>query len=340
MQTLNIFFGIASLLGFIATSVQVYFTLDKIEPIKNEIEFYDQFRQVFLTLSGGILALIVCFIVLVFYHSRTTKKLTKDLGTLPLDKERLEQEKKLETQANVIASKYTHNILHDHRYVLWQFDEIITNMQASEEDVSAGEIEKTLESFHRFMIKLLDNLVAYFNFITQDDCAACIKVLNEKKKVKTFFRDSLNYRFRSRSDLKQDDSPFIYSVSDNTAFYVISNDGFKDTTFFCDDLVKMKEDGKYNNANPQWETLYRACAVVPIRRKLKENRSNMSKLLGFICVDNLKGGFEREEFRDFLSSFGDLVYNLFEKYDQIAAAAVKKGVENERLQVYKSWDDR
>ena len=177
----------------------------------------------------------------------------------------------------------------------------------------------------------------YFSSITQDRCATCIKILNEQGKIQTFFRDPISHRSRKKSDYNQDGTRFIYKLADNYAFDIITDEKFKQTTFICDNLKDFKE---YKNTNPSWQKCYNACAVVPIQTRLlgTQGGGNKHHLLGFICVDNFKGGFESSEVKDLLSGYGDILYNVFVKYDKIVYTGATKGVTNERVKIYTCWN--
>ena len=78
--------------------------------------------------------------------------------------------------------------------------------------------------------------------------------------------------------------------------------------------------------------------MVPIQIKLDPVK-NKHLIIGFICVDNSKGGFETIETKDFLLAFGDILFNLFLKYDEFTKVAIEEGVKNDRIQIYTNWND-
>ena len=62
--------------------------------------------------------------------------------------------------------------------------------------------------------------------------------------------------------------------------------------YACDDLKKEQQAGKYKNKNPEWEKYYNATLVVPIgplRIGKSAPADDEAGVIGFICVDNLKG---------------------------------------------------
>lgn len=95
------------------------------------------------------------------------------------------------------------------------------------------------------------------------------------------------------------------------------------------------------NANPDWNKLYNATLVVPIQANASGNKQKKEmKVLGFICSDNMNGNFANKEVKDFLSSIGDLLFNLFFLYDRFAFLTKEEEFSrNEKLQQYDYWDD-
>lgn len=335
-------FGFCSFLGFVWTIVTVNKTLNKIEPIKDQIQFYDEFSTIFLTLCGSILGLVIFFIFLVLYSSRKIRQLSTALMTLPLENRQLKQDINSQIFTNKSITDCMHNILHYYRNILYQIDHLLGQNKTSPDTCDKADFNTVYWAFDRFLLTLLANLSTCFNSITQDRCAACIKIINEEGRVRTFFRDPVSYRHRKKSDYNQDGTPFIYKVSDNSAFNRIIDTTVKKTTFFCDDLIRLEQsEEEYVNRNTEWRKLYKACAVVPIQSRFFNSKriDNQSRVLGFLCVDNLKGGFETREVKDFLSGFGDILYNAFIKYGELAPIAVSKGVTNGRLQLYTHWND-
>jgi hypothetical protein len=79
--------------------------------------------------------------------------------------------------------------------------------------------------------------------------------------------------------------------------------------FLSNNLLELEQQGKYRNFNPKWKSNYNACLVVPIRATA---RYDYNKNIGFLCVDNMKGGFDEKIAFNILAAFADLVYCLFQ----------------------------
>jgi hypothetical protein len=62
--------------------------------------------------------------------------------------------------------------------------------------------------------------------------------------------------------------------------------------------------------------------VVPIRITYKDESSIDSRVLGFLCVDNHKGGFGPDATLNYLASFGDLFFHLFNLYGNLECPEV------------------
>lgn len=332
-------FGIASLLGFVISFYGLSSVLYKFEAANDAITFLDQLKDVYIILALCVLALIVFSAFLIFYYSNRITYFNALLDDLPIENEVLSDQVRELVFENVIVADMCHNILHYYRNILASLDYTIRRYQTEPDNLTKEDCNKILRAFDSFLQTLLTNISHYFGHLTNDKCASCIKIINSDHKIKTFYRDPISYRLRKISDYISDGRHFIYHVSDNFAFDVIIDDKFKQTTYICDDLKQAKSQGMYKNINQDWEKYYNACAVVPIRIRSSpsDEPGDQAKHLGFLCVDNFKGGFETRETKDFLSGFGDILYNLLEKYDQIVSLALEKGIENERLRAYTDW---
>ncbi|MEA3545744.1 MAG: hypothetical protein U9R69_11085 [Thermodesulfobacteriota bacterium] len=199
-----------------------------------------------------------------------------------------------------------HNICHEHRrilyYLLYDF-------------AGAGKLKRlSIESsFKKYFMFLLANVKEIFDILTGDECSACIKLIDGSGDVRTFMRDPISYRSRHETDKHLT----VFKGSGNTAFNLILSPDFSDTYFANDNL---KEHENYSNANTKWRKLYNASIVAPIRISLPStdiDTDEDSYVLGFICVDNLKGNFNNVVCINTLSAIGDLCFHLFYTYDNL-----------------------
>jgi hypothetical protein len=81
--------------------------------------------------------------------------------------------------------------------------------------------------------------------------------------------------------------------------------------------------------------------VVPIQANLSGSKRNNSemRIAGFLCCDNMSGGFGSNEVKDFLSAIGDLLYSQLALYNQFTKLAKERRLTNENLREYDIWVD-
>lgn len=201
---------------------------------------------------------------------------------------------------DIKVTRIFHNFCHEYRAKL----AIISNCTAG---LSGADYLKIRAKFQKFLLFSLSNIKEAFDILTHDECSVCIKLIINDNEVKTYARDPVSYRERHDADLKLTTFP----IRGNTAFDNITNPCHPDSTYISNDLSK---EAIYINKNPNWNKCYNACIVVPIRI-LNSNASVPEyRIIGFLCVDNLRGGFDRQICLNILASFGDLYYNLFEAF--------------------------
>lgn len=332
MNLANIIFGLCSLIGLGIAIPGIYNILSILDSNKDQPIFLAEIQTLFHSLGWAILLLLIFIIACLWYFSRLIDKLNCDLRELPIENNLLIEELNNQILINKTIAGCTHTILHYYRNITNSMDIIMRGM-----DITNDIVEKVIVEFEKFISLSLTNISSTCSVLTDDQCSACIKIIKDGL-IKTHYRDPISYRLRQVSDF-HGDKPFIYHVSDNYAFKLITDPNYKETSFFCDDLIENKA---YENRNPKWEQLYNATAVVPI--EIGENidfikRSKSKKrVIGFLCVDNFKGGFEHRDIKDFISSFGDLLFNLYEKFDIFTEIVKEKGIENKRIQTYENWD--
>lgn len=310
--------GLASIIGLV---INILYTYDAMKN-KSLLEY----QSVIVTLGITTSLLLVSVIFLIFFYSRNLSK----LGSLPGEYDKIRR-KLLDTEILLKNSAdYFHNIFHYYRNLL----EKITQTSKELDSLDETKLKNIFHEFDSFMKTLTSNLQSYFTLLTNDSCSVSIKILKDKK-IKTFYRDPISYRLRKKSDKKIDGNDFVFNYYENTAFQVICSEDHKDATFLCDNLRKLKEENKYKNKNEEWEKLYNATAVVPINIKHHNGKRN---IIGFVCVDNFKGGLDTSSVENFLCAISDPLYNLFVQYSKIAETSIKKGVTDERIESFANWD--
>jgi len=179
------------------------------------------------------------------------------------------------------------------------------------------DLQRTNEMFYLFLV---DNLKIMMDILTGDKCAVTIKIVDASEAgvfmMRTFMRDAVSYRSRKSADSSAAEYPYY----ENTAFREILS-GPRRNYYASDNL---STETTYSNSNPGWKRLYNATLVCPIRMQLNAgtvtDRQDHS-VLGFLCVDNLRGGLDRPDCIELLASVADSMFNHFLMLDHVTAAA-------------------
>ncbi len=265
----------------------------------------------------SIVFLSLTLVAAYFYYLKELRKLN-DLPSLndKLVKDNIHYEVLLNSSAEIL-----HNITHYYRNTLYIFDSIL-----DENDIIKDKLDDAITYFYSFLDILTSNVQSYFSAYTKDKCAVTLKLVKDDL-VKTFYRDSISYRARKKNDRDTHGNIKLSEINENTDFYSIMNKDLKETTFLCNSLNSHES---YSNSNSDYQKYYNACAVVPISRNSGKDKVILH-VIGFLCVDNYKGGFANQHVENFLCGLSDPLYNLFLKYEQIINLAVDKGISNEKI---------
>lgn len=284
----ELLFGYASVVGTIVT---VIYTVYSGFIVAGNVE-----------ISATIIALCLLNFFLVISAISLTRRYFRLETQVRPDKLRISQ---LE-QSQVVISKVIYNINHQARNLILKINKDLIDSDFSERHT------RNL-SFQKYLVFLMDNIKEIFDVLTDDQCSVCIKIIvpgeyPELTTVKTHYRDSISFRERKLIDSSMQSFPYY----ENTAFKQIIQDPYKNPCFICNDL---KKESGYLNMNKNWYKYYNASMVVPISLTLSKEEERM--ILGFICIDNMKGGFEEKIGRNIISAIADLnflVYKGFEEY--------------------------
>lgn len=203
-------------------------------------------------------------------------------------------------QTNI--ARITHNYCHEYR-------EKLAMISGCGTSVSSADYQVIKNKFQKFLLFSMANIKEAFDILTHDECAACIKIITDNNEVKTLIRDPVSYRVRHEADIRLPSFP----LHGNTAFADIINP-YKPSIFISNDLGL---EPSYINNNSTWKKFYNACIVVPIRVMNSGGPPPEYRVIGFLCVDNLKGGFDPDLCGNVLSAFGDLYFNLFQAFGAI-----------------------
>jgi ABC-type multidrug transport system fused ATPase/permease subunit len=295
--------GYSSLAGFVITFVYTCFAI-----------YNQQWEVEFVTVVITLAIVNFLLVLTAIYSIRRYDKLLQehsraDSVIKKLDRkiQKLSEDVVAEIEKEGIIATVFHNFCHEYRKVVSEITEDLT-----EKDYTSLEDRKS--SFQRFLDYMVSNIKQTFDMITGDACSVCIKLLEQNKEgawmVKTFIRDHISYRERSNTDTFLPE----YNFQANTAFKNILDEYCPESFYMRNDLKSEYKNGHYNNANKNWDKFYNACLVVPIRRIIDKQNST---IVGFLCVDNQKGGFEDKIGLNTLASFGDLCYHLFISFNEL-----------------------
>lgn len=314
----DIWSHIYGILGTIGLAITIIFTYNSYKNEKNQ-----DIIAVIQSLSFSIIVVTLVFVIVSAYYIRKLQKLRKYRTDFELEKSKLDRQ----FLVNQYQSECFHNITHYHRNINARLQQFIRN----KDDYSDKEILFLLDRFDYYLIVLTSNLQNYFSFVTSDNCSVSIKIVDENKKfVRTFFRDPVNLNKRKKSDNGYTNNK--YPILENTAFDIITNPRYSNMHFYDNNLEELSKSGRYINSNNNWKDLYNATLVIPISMVLKEKDRD---IIGFITIDNKKGNLATDVNKEFLFGVGDILYNIFIKYSEFINFASHKIKNNDRIETFK-----
>lgn len=171
------------------------------------------------------------------------------------------------------------------------------------------------DEFRLYGERVVDMIAALFTIYTGDDCAVCIKILNltedvpntadlaaKRRKgelpfVYTFWRDAGSRHRRDRTDVRPELA--VYRHDRNTGLKRARQTGY----WHCNDLSALGIE--YSNVNDGWPEDYNATAILCIAPPCEGKPANP---FGFLCIDNMRGGFDDGSCRHVLSIVANLLY--------------------------------
>nr|WP_321485078.1 hypothetical protein [uncultured Draconibacterium sp.] len=299
-------FGYASFLGFVLTAIQLVFFF--IAYFK-KTEENSSLETILIT---TVIAIVLVNITLVFYALYLTRKHESIINSLKFHEDQIRQEEKKVEHLNKTledSSKLMHSLNHEFRYL---FDKFYSAM--FEGDNSDSSVQKMKSDFLQFLQFFVSNIRSYYNMLTKDNCSVYISIITEtfgeRFKIKTYYRDPNSYVLRHACDQRIPE----YLHSDFTPFKSILNTT-PETIYYCNDCKNAIFSDWYDG----WNKHYNACISVPIRIAIDD--SDEHSYIGFITVDNFKGGFETIQAQEPLKAYADLLYNLFALYDDYCEIA-------------------
>lgn len=310
---LDFVFGLSSLIGLVVTTGVMLFAV-------LEGDYETQPKIMVFSLAAINLALAVVCVVLF----RRSDALSRDNAVLRPTVDTLNA--KIQELENAINRKNSdfgeiadvfhsiHDQLRDKIFELYDAHMSLLSGDKIKE-TELVDYERTNEMFYLF---LLNNIKTIFDILTDDKCSACIKILEEGDSeneimVRTFMRDSGSYRERKSSDK----SICQYPYYENTAFKRIFSPDIPDGYYASDDLASERT---YINMNKNWRKYYNATLVCPIRLESISDRKlvlNEYSVIGFICIDNFKGGLNNHTSVQLLAAISDSLYNHFSLFNEL-----------------------
>lgn len=195
---------------------------------------------------------------------------------------------------------------------MYKLVEAQTGLAAGEHDVK---ILRT--DVNKYINFLLAQAKLIFDKYTGGDTAACVKIFTEHREfdgafggkittpqdVITLARDERCVHSRGKTDKEQTTQRYPYNA--NTAFSEVIHNPAKENYFYSDDLKALASRDEYNNSNPMWRKYYNATAV----HAIKDPEAPVSEgVVGFLCIDNLTGGFDDRFCKSILALLADTLY--------------------------------
>lgn len=207
---------------------------------------------------------------------------------------RIRRRRRSERQVLDLVAKSTKR----HTQFVWAISDLLSGPG------SAISIDATDDKIAEYLRDLCDDLSSAFTYATRAQCCASIKYFEQKSgDVWTYSRDRKSYQ-RAVADevLKK------YKYSENAAFCEILDDGDRD--FFCSNHLLFRSYLRtYWNARQDrdWLREYRATCVMPITDAIAPVRISKDSVIGFICVDNLRGRFRKDQAQSLLRIYSHLI---------------------------------
>lgn len=263
--------------------------------------------------------LFVFLLSYVYYH-----KNLRALNELPLKNHILNNYCEQQEITILRQTECCHNILSYFRNLMDDIDKYLEGGQFTD----FWQFARIIDDFRKFLEIVTSHLQSYYTLITSDNCSITIKLFDRNHKVKTYWRDMVNLRKRAITD---GNNFGAFDIEDNTAIKYIMDSGFYDSFFVCDHLDEEFKIHKYKNPH-QWEKHYNATAVVPICRSY--NQTQKRNIIGFLCVDNFKGGLTHAAIYEFLFFVADLLYNPFIKLNKLVGIANSQNFQHEEVKKY------
>jgi hypothetical protein len=184
------------------------------------------------------------------------------------------------------------------------FREKITKMKASSSSLVRAQISETAREH---VIVLCTRISEIFEHLLRAKCHTSVKSFSrETGLVATRARDA---QAHNAERVQADEAIASYRFDANTAFERIISD--QDSYMYvCNHLRLAHACGKYKNRNDAWREFYTATFVVPITLKRNKREIHEQTVIGFLCVDTLRGKFRAKNARSILLVFVVMLHDV------------------------------
>lgn len=195
-------------------------------------------------------------------------------------------------------------------HVQIQYVQLLKSFQEFCSLVSSGtnhdaEREKFRGEYQRFIRELLEKASIVFREYTGYKCHTCIKGYERGRKISTLARDGSTSDDRTRVDEYRKS----YHYTENTAFeQIIDNPNV--SYFYSNHLIIRSVLGMYSNSHVGWRRYYNACAVVPLTDMTSSEAISTESVVGFLCVDNKRWGFDDRSCKNLLFFFSRILFHV------------------------------
>jgi len=172
--------------------------------------------------------------------------------------------------------------------------------------------------FDSYLSDFLNKVVSIFGIFTGHKCAACVKVLlsSKDKPNNGHFIKGLKEDYAFVSTISRDPSSaydrnrayppdrLTYQIVENTGLFEVKHIPERNGYYAKNDLCNISPEF-YRNSNGRWREFYDAVAVAALKNP---SQDAFDQAIGYLCVDNLGGGFDDRVCRLILECLANLLY--------------------------------
>ncbi len=160
-------------------------------------------------------------------------------------------------------------------------------------EVSDARLFETMMDCYNKTEEVLNEIARFYGTYTGRECHVSLKTFElgtaVSSRLTTFARDNWHTPV-GRQQIDDDMASFEYSG--NTAFKSIIDDAR--CRFYVSNHLNLRWlFGLYHNKNPHWRKHYNSTLVLPIADQYDRDKLTIDTVIGFLCVDNRGGGFDR-----------------------------------------------